>query len=548
MSRTVVKYSDIAIGAKERFTPETADIAEFSDLSALNTASVALRNVTNACEDYALVLDGKAQAIPSSGNVGYWSEQITDGSGAFASPIAIVFEAEEAYTSSGITLTFDEHNAVYPTEVGITWEDASGIILQKLFYPDSPVYFCEKLVENFTKITIAFFSLNAPYSALKIRGIDYGGGYTFGGDELLNVSVVQSHNSISAELPISTAEITLRTDRGEELTFQDQQPITITYDGRTIATRFITDARRTAKNAWNISAEDYIGLLDGIEFAGDIYNDVAAYDLFNQISEVSGVPFEIDASFHGVMLSGHIPFTTCRNALTQVAFASCAAVITADSDRVKVLPISSEVVQHIPLDRVLQGQATSEQSKVTGVAVTAHTYEENRDELIILYDNISQGIDPVGEGILVKFSQPIGYLAITFGEIISRTANSAVINAREGCLMAGCPYKHYTKRKTKSDESRVQNIKEISGATLVSPKNLDKVLEACYNYYTKNRGVSARIFEGRDDEGNVDAPSSVGEIVSIETPYSGDIVCRIEKQSFKLNSGTVVKDTTAKEI
>lgn len=84
---------------------------------------------------------------------------------------SIVINFSENHTSYGITLYFLNE---YPTEIRVIWYDLFGIMKsQKLFHPDSLVYFCKNPVVNYGKIEIIFLRA-LPYHNAKLQHIKYG--------------------------------------------------------------------------------------------------------------------------------------------------------------------------------------------------------------------------------------------------------------------------------------------------------------------------------------------------------------------------------------
>jgi hypothetical protein len=249
----------------------------------------------------------------------------------------------------------------------------------------------------------------------------------------------------------------------------------------------------------------------------------------------------------------------------QVAFAMGAVVDTSNREDVYIFALPVEVSQTVGLDRIMQGQNFQTETKMTAFELTAHQYRVIQDEMV-LYEAEKSGM---GEGIFVKFSQPIHTLSITSGSISESGTNYAIINANSGCVLSGKKYEHnqFIKRKTNPLVlgSDVENIISIENATLVSAQNVDNLIERCYNYYNKNRAVNLKIVEGRHTKKNgekygrdkyglfkygnepsgfeYDKTVNVGDLVEVETEYLGNIEGRIIKQSFNLNGGIIIKDT-----
>lgn len=554
MSGVVIRYGDIAPEAKENFVADVADKANFVDLSQLQQYNLSFPNYANPCERYNFSLDGSAVALPKdeSANTGLWSNSISGENGEFATPIVLTLTSIPKHTSVGLTFTFDVYNNTYPTNMNIKWYRDEQILNDADYQPNSAFYFCDGRVEFYNKVVVTFYSLNMPFNRLKLRAIDYGLGTEFKGRELRNVKLIQQIDPISTQISINTCDFTLDSSNNIEYSFQAKQPLTVLFNGKIVATTFVKSAKRKSKKLWDIKSEDYIGLLDSIPFSGGIYVSKSAADLLAEIFAVAKVPFEIDESVPNDTVSGYIPYTTCRNALMQVAFAIQAVVDTSNSDVIRVYSINTESKQTIPLKRIMQGQNFTDEDRVTRVEVTAHLYNMS-SESVELYSADKSGI---GDNIFIKFSEPIYNLSITNGKILQSGTNFAVINANIGCVLVGNKYEHTTLTKSMENplvlSTDIENVVSVESATLVSRSNIDKVLEECYNYFiTKERTINLKIVEGKHVYGETlpsvvtyDEPVNVGETITVQTEYLGDIEGVVMKQSFNLNGGIIIKDTT----
>jgi hypothetical protein len=571
-----IHYGDVAPEAKENFKPSASEKEYFVDFSQLQKYNLNFPNYANPCELYQTVLDGTAEAFPSNPereNMGFWSRQLSDDDGNFSKPIYIYLKSQNKYSSQGLTFTFDTHNNIFPKKMRIRWQrtvdNVSSTIASEDFYPDSAFYFCKKFVENYDELIITFYSLNMPKNRLKLRAIDYGYGTIFFGNELRNTKIIQSIDPISSQININTADFVVDSKTDMEYSFQSKQPLSIYFNGQLKETTFVKSSKRNAKFLWRVESESYIGLMDGITYVGGMYKDAHAVDILEDIFEVAKVPYNIDPAFDGELLTGYIPFTTCRNALMQVAFAIQAVVDTSNSDVVKVMKLENETKQTITLDRIMQGQNFDDEETVTGVEISAHAYTPS-EEVIEVYNASESG---AGTNIFVKFPEPLYSFGITNGTIISSGTNYAIINANDGCVFRGKKYSHTTEIRTKNNPlvlaNDIQKKIAIENATLVSSKNVDNVLNKCYNWLVRTKSVNLDIVEGKhiqDGEkikygeakyGKIkygdcqkivvyDEPINVGDVISAETEYLGNVNGRIIKQNFSLGGNIIIKKAVLK--
>ena len=576
-----IRYGDVAPEAKENFIP-TASESEFNTLAQLQQYNLNFPNYANPCEKYSVVLDGTATAFPSvpeNANLGLWSEQISNDDGTFTEPIVLTLTSEGQYSSQGLTFTFDTYNGIFATRLSIKWlritNEGITTLAEQEYTPDNPFYFCRNFVENYNKVVITFYSINMPKNRLKLRVIDYGYGTFFYGDELRNVKLIQEIQPISTQISINTADFTLDSKTDMEYSFQAKQPLSVYFNGELKATTFVKKSNRKAKRLWSIQSEDYIGLMDSIPYYGGIYTNASAVDILTDIFTVAKVPYSIDEVFADETVTGHIPYTTCRDALMQVAFAIQAVVDTSNSDVVKVFALEEDVKQTVPLNRIMQGQNFADDETVTGIDITVHSYtplpESERDYLYKAEDS------GTGENILIIFPDPQHNVQISNGTILKLGTNYAIINANSGCQLWGQGYEHKTTVRRKNNPivlaSEIEKVVSVEGATLVSANNIDNIIDKCYNWLTKTNTINLDIVEGKHIQygeaykygtglkygsgikyggkhPNIvtyDEPVNVGDKINAETEYLGVLKeKRNIKQSFSLNGNIIVKKAVLK--
>lgn len=554
----VIQYGNVAPEAKESFVPSASE-SLFDSLHHLQRYNMIFENYANPCELYQTSLNGDARALSlqtANEDLGLWSEQMSGDNGTFATPIMLTLESEKEFTTKGITLTFDAFNNIYATKMKAKWfkvvNGAETLLDEKEFFPTSPIWLCDNDVEGYNKIELYFYSLNMPQNRLRLRSIDYGYGTLFYGNNVRNIRINQEIDPISSKIVISTVDFVLDNKNLQDYNFKAKQPLQVYFNGKLKSTTFIKNSTRKSQSLWDIKSEDYVGVLDKVNFVGGIYLDARAIDVIKDIFNTANVPYKLNADFDNALLSGYIPYTSCRNALMQVAFAIQAVINTSESSVVNIDVLDDETKQTIPLNRIMQGQNFNQSEIVTGVEITAHKYRPISEEIIV-YDASESG---VGENIEIVFSEPLHDLTITDGEILSSGTNFAIINANTNCALVGQKYRHTTyikKVESSTNQNNAKNIVSIKDATLVSLRNIDNVLEKCYNWLTRTNSTNLKVVEGKhveySENGNVvsyDEPIKLGEVIKVETQYMGVVEGKVIKQSYNLNGGIIVKDTVIK--
>ena len=536
----LVKYSDVAIGAKESFKISTSAKLDASNIDLIKAEGTSFKRYDMPFALNSMILDGESEFLPESGlaEVGYISNQLSDENGNFAEPIIFELSSLETFTSAGLTIIFDEQKNIYPTHINIKWYNGDSLLDEADFYPDSANYFCNKKVEFYNKIIITFYSLSLPANRLVVNQIEYGIKVEFGGNELRAAKCIQEIDPISTSVPINIFDFTVDSKKNIEFSFQAKQPINLIFNGETKAITFVKNAKRKSKTIWDIKSEDYIGLMDSISFNGGIYVNKNAVELLDEIFTVAKVPYNIIGTFNDISLNGYIPYTTCRNALMQVIFAMGVVADTSNSDAVNIFSLSQNVSQEIPKRRIMVGQSFADETRVTAVELVSHVYSAIT-ESVVAYEAENSGI---GNNIFVLFNEPLHDLTITNGSIVESGSNYAIINANSGCKLMGNKYKHTKVIHRKNNplvlSTDIEKIVSIENATLVSLENVDSLLELCYNYIVNTEQTNMKIIDGGNEKN-----TTVGDLISFDTEYIGKKSGRINKQTFSLVGGILVKDS-----
>lgn len=542
-----IEYDGEAAGARQDFESVMSEQTAFSNPELLRQNNVQYPKYGNPCELYSVALDGNTMPFPVGASAihrfGIWSKQLTNAAGLFDEPITLTATADDTYTSSGISFVFDENSGIYANNINIKWYRDSELLASENYTPNSTNYFCNRLVERYNKFVVTFYGTNIPYNRLRLHNIIFGVRTTFTSEELSAVKIIQEINPVSSELPANICDFSINSKRNVDFVFESHQPISVYFGDEFIMRAFVSEAKRNTFTTWNISCEDYIGLMENTAYVGGMYTNVYANELLQHIFATAKIPVDISNDFASDMVSGYIPYTTCREAVMQVAIAIGAIVDTSYSDRVKIYRENPNVIQTIPKERIMQGQKIAESAIVTAVEVHYHAYVASMGESVVAYDSADSGW---GDGIIVRFAEPLHDLIIYQGQIIESNPNYAIINAEDGCTLEGFRYSHTQNAKQKSNPltrlTDVENVVSIQNATLISANNVDKVLEKCYDYYIRNKTTSAKIVEKR-----ADTAAQVGDYIEIETEYSGNVEGQIAKATFSLFGGTVlVKDVEIK--
>lgn len=394
-TKTTISFGLVDITAKPDSTFITDDKQSFVDMQQLKRDELEIRKFATLEKDF-FRLDGTFELFPDNPeeyDFGLWSASMSDEDCNFETPVVLTVEFSEIHSSLGLTFTFHEPTSDYCDSLNVKWYGATNNLLSDMnFNPDSTVYFADNEVESYKKIVITFNSTNKPYRYLKLSQLDFGQIKLFSGSDLVSANVLEEIDPISSELRINTLNFTLYSEdaefsilnpQGIFSRLQQKQPLKIYeyLDGvkKNIGTYYLDEWENEDEYNINMTGIDLVGVIDGTDFAGGTYHEVAAGDIIEEIMTSADAEYELDSNLASKVLSGIISACTHREALQQVVFAIGGIVDCSRSNKIKIYPMPTVLSGHIGKDRKFIGHKLKLKPLVTGVEVTAHNYVDGED-------------------------------------------------------------------------------------------------------------------------------------------------------------------------
>lgn len=460
MNKTTVIYRDVAVGAENNVTPSIAGGMADSSAAVL-PFGVANESIATA-ELNAWMLDG-TRRWKETQPIAFWSKDISGEDGIFAAPPSLTFNFSQNYTTTGITIVFDEADGDFATPVLIEWYQGGTLKSSKEFYPDAQTYFCANKVEAFNKIVITIYGTRFPRRRAKINQIVFGIIRTYDVSEIRNAKITNEMSLSGLELPVSRFSWTLDSKEAADFLFQLKQPVEVRNNQSPLGVYYVESAKRASGRLYNIECHDPLGVLDGSQFAGGAYlGGVSALALF---TEVVGGAFDIVCTSADKTLYGLLKPSTRRSALQQIAFAWGVSVAADENGAIRIFDLPIEA-KEIGLDRTYSGVSVETAAIVTGVTVTAHSYATTTD---------ATGVE-VG------------------GKYYKDTKTQHTIT---------------NPNITPADK---ENVITVEDATLVSSHNVAAVAQRLYDYHLNRNTNTARIvWDGERLGDRITVPSEWGD-------------------------------------
>lgn len=440
----------------------------------------------------------------------------------------------QKFTSVGILITFNLMSGDYCTQIRVQWFSGNQLLSVMDFQPDEERYFCNNYVQAYDKVVITFLETSKPFRPVFVTRIDYGIYREFFGDEILDVSCLQEINAISENVSTNTMNFTARTKSNIPFDFQKKQKLNLYFNGSRIGSFYLKNGARKNKTDYHMDTHDAIGVLDGSEYSGGVYTGQRLGDVLEDVFRDEDFTYLLDDSLADIPLYGHIPYTTKHNALVQLAFAVGAVVDTSNYDGVLIYPQQTAASGQFGPDSIFDGLTLEHNDVVTGVRLTAHSWQpvEDREEL---YNDTLAGKAEI------IFSEPYHSLSITGGEIIESNANYAIVaGTGAAVVLTGQKYNHMTSSLLKENPNIAfnKNIKEISDATLVHADNAQEVLERVYAYYQRAENVVGDVLL---------TDKVLGQVVEVETGYDGQRTGTLESINYQFSLSEIRAEVTIHE-
>ena len=523
-ARAIINLFDTT--AKDDGTYSVNTIFEYSDIDQLNY-DVYETTKYATCEQDRFLLDGTYMLMddPDIHEFSYWSEHVSDENGEFVTVPVITRVFENYHSSSGITLTFDP-NYPLPKEIEIRLFDGQNTLNSGIFEPDDYTYFCDVPAENYKGIELRITETE-PYSYARLLAINYGQSlvYEQGSErDVIKASLLEEIDIITSEVAINTSELkTIDADEIFDITnpdglykfLQERQLIQLfeIIDGQTyeMANHYLKEWSTENGVVSTFKCQDVLGLMDGTTFRGNLYEEVPAGEIIDEImSDYDFSDYYVSQEIYDTLLSGVIAPCTHRQALQQVVFACGGVIDTSRSSGIRVYKTSHSVQTTITKDRIFFNPKykITQEDQVSGVDVTAHHYirESARSQAY------KATLDPGRYE--VRFSEPFESLTASNCTIESSGYYYAIISVSNTAEVLIQGYKYtdsislFSIRNNDLPSGTKANIKTVKNATLVSRTNAAELAEHLYDFYQYRLSHELKIICGNEKAGNFAAAQS----------------------------------------
>lgn len=541
-------------------------IMKFVDVTALKDSAVSLSNnqmFSNAALfkkqvpqlDYAtlernqFILDGSKDILQEQpADVAFWSYK-SDDAGTFEDVSSVEIQFTENHSSAGITLYFV---GKYPKSVRITWYTLEGTVLdRKVCYPDSLIYVCKNMVQNYGKLSIEILETQFPDSYCRMQYILYGLELNWNEDMIKKASIAEDVDVTGATLPKNTASVEIvdvnndfdiENMNGEWRAVQNSQEVYLNavIDGKeySAGTFYIKDFS-FKKNVASFSMTDAVGLLDGqIFYDGRMYVNKKAGELLEEIFSAAGFSkYDIDPNVYNAEICGYLGIKSCRQCIKEVCFAVGAVANDSRSDILHIYYPDRYVKHNIGTDRKILGETSVALDEyVSGVSIECSKYSESESETELYNDILEKGITRI------TFTMPCveGSLNVTGGTLVKASTNYVDIRMEDTgiCTVSGITYQEssftFQKNVDILPAGAKVNVKKYGKCSLYSASKLPEISKKLLDYYALQKTLKMKFFCEEEKAGEWANVMNINRTVSYTL---------IEKLSTDLVSGFITTAT-----
>lgn len=411
--------------------------------------------------------------------------------------------------------------------------------------------------------------------------------YEFLGRDVKSVNVINEIDPISSSLPANTLDAVVMSKDGfaDDVQFEDSVSLYVNDKISFVGT--VKDFDFVQGNDIKISCFDKIRKLENFALAtGILLDNDNVYDFFSKIGEDIGQEIEMSDDVKSKTLTGYLPKGTNYNDLImQICFSVGLVASISETGNIKIFSIDSNSApsQTIPSERLLQNyklERKKEEYSVTiselvvgiGARKWAGNIQFNGAGTKRLYFDV-----PYTNYVLVDENGASYHSTLSIVDSGPFYVDvSCWFSGTAYAFVYGYPYEfsYQTITKSPGEESSARFVKNVSvseNVGFVTDENSDEVAERIYNHYNNRADFEIRIVDGvhkvkADSDyakygekhygsflyGSTeekwdyiyDQPTSVGDVVVLETKEYGNLRGVITKQTFGIYSGRkIVKNS-----
>lgn len=364
----------IPIYAKEHCTVSTNNIQDWCNINCLLQDGLSLIQYGTLEKNFFRLDNSFTTMSDINSNYGYYSKTMSDTNGNFETPIEIEFTFDQTYNSNGITIWFDYFNNIFPTYLKVIWYNNDVEISSTEQNPTSFKLFVNNNVDNFNKIKIIFYKLNAAKRYLRIFRIDFGESYIFTDDDIAECKLLEEINIDRTSMPSNSLEFVINSNNTAQ--FRQDMQIDIFKNDTFFGTFFVNEVEKKDDNQYRVYCLDILYNITA--------NDITKEQLFSVINSSNRIDviktfinnFEIiDCDINHKAFT--VPASTPREIILLMCLNDWVFLDCSRNNKIKI-QTENTIVKEINSERIKETITKEEETKYNGVCIK--TWEKRYED------------------------------------------------------------------------------------------------------------------------------------------------------------------------
>lgn len=316
-------------------------------------------------EENIWILDGSVSWPDSTGNenAGYISKILSDENGVFSEyPVITITPLESVNNNYGVTITWSDAFEEYPKEFVLNFYYQSELITS-ITVADNDKIICpvETNAESYDEFEIIIHSWCLPYRRARIEHVIMGYERKFEKDSLIDFSVEQNVNPLSASLPENILNFSLDMLHEQQSTlekyFRRGQEITAQFGMYTGYGKEMIRGGTYYLDTWeiesdglkgNFTAKSVIYMLNQLVYDEGVYsaNGTNLYTLAENVLKYAvsktnyKITWKMTAYLKDIKTTAPLPVCSCAECLQLIANAGGCTLICGRDNEIKILRTS----------------------------------------------------------------------------------------------------------------------------------------------------------------------------------------------------------------
>ena len=487
--------------------------------------------------------------FPSDGAPGYWSGVMSGADGTFSATPVLTATMENAHSSIGVTVCFDQ--TTHLSGFKVDWIGADGAVISTVTVSDNDqqAAFVDNHVDGYYGLRITAIKTDAPYRYVKIQEIDYGQNLVYDDNSLVDAKAVDEVDLSGASVPAGELnfEVLDPDDRLNPLNpdgiyayMVEGIPVHVgcTTESETFPAGiyYMTAWEGSGLGTAKMQAVNIVGTQTEKTYESKFYSAVSPWDALKDIAAVLGVSSSA-TGLPASTLTGYIPGVPVQDAIAHISVASGGfarvtrwgdlEIVQASGDPLVIAeedvlgdPVVTQLKQPDNFEVEVNAYTISSTGYMTGInfdALLGYPVDAEFTQSLAFVDSAGQPV-MIADAAPVSTQNVIDYRVCADRVDVTRTYKAGSVSYRDKQVTVGAP-QVVTVRGAGAQTVSIKSI------PFITQSNYQAVLSAMQAYYGLRRKITLTTPLVYDlmCGARVSVPTAYGRVVGIVTRMDIDL-------------------------